>query len=327
MRISVEAWRPEYGGETDLGAPGEAPLEPAKTDCETRDWRPLSPVYSGDMLHDPVAFVDGTMRIDARVFVSPNGARPHPGVASSVGAGVVTCVPPNGEEAGWAHIDDVRIGRVLAVGGGTPASLVAGATLRYDGLPVPGSTIEDLRTAVVTRMRGLEAQLATDVLEHRPVVFLDGPLNQVDFGPVAIVGVVKSHQQRYLAPAEEAVIPLLEKGQRTPLFALTAKRSRYSWYLRLCERDRDSHGWHGLVRCEAPSALPITQVRMLADSSAVLLPRFASLPHWDKRAPQNLVPVAGLEKKMRHLLGDRELVYRMIRDAALSATRKEIIGA
>jgi hypothetical protein len=54
----------------------------------------------------------------------------------------------------------------------------------------------------------------------------------------------------------------------------------------------------------------------LADASAGILPRFASLPHWDPRAPQNLVPIAGLEKRLRHLLGDRVLVNRMIRDAA-----------
>jgi len=54
----------------------------------------------------------------------------------------------------------------------------------------------------------------------------------------------------------------------------------------------------------------------LADASASILPAFASAPHWDPRAPQNLVPIAGLEKRLRHLLGERDLVYRMVRSAA-----------
>jgi hypothetical protein len=64
----------------------------------------------------------------------------------------------------------------------------------------------------------------------------------------------------------------------------------------------------------------------LADASSKMLPRFASAPHWDARAPQNLVPVAGLEKRMRHLLGDRVLVNRLIKSAAQRMSEGESIG-
>jgi hypothetical protein len=79
------------------------------------------------------------------------------------------------------------------------------------------------------------------------------------------------------------------------------------------------HGWFGIARCEVPAALPMESAIELADISARLLPGFASQPYWDKRAPQNLVPIAGLEKRLRHLMGERELVYRMIRSAAKRA--------
>jgi hypothetical protein len=46
------------------------------------------------------------------------------------------------------------------------------------------------------------------------------------------------------------------------------------------------------------------------------LPRFASRPHREPRAPQNLYPIAGLEHRLRHLLGDSVLLERSLRLAA-----------
>jgi hypothetical protein len=50
----------------------------------------------------------------------------------------------------------------------------------------------------------------------------------------------------------------------------------------------------------------------LADLSAVTIPRFSSLPYKDPRAPQNLIPIAGLEKRLRQLLGDPKLLHRSL---------------
>ena len=46
------------------------------------------------------------------------------------------------------------------------------------------------------------------------------------------------------------------------------------------------------------------------------LPRFASQAHKEPRAPQNLMPIAGLEQRLRHLLGDPVLLERALRLAA-----------
>ena len=43
---------------------------------------------------------------------------------------------------------------------------------------------------------------------------------------------------------------------------------------------------------------------------------FASEPHKDARAPQNLYPIAGLEQRLRHLLGDARLMERALRAAS-----------
>ena len=55
----------------------------------------------------------------------------------------------------------------------------------------------------------------------------------------------------------------------------------------------------------------------MAGLTAALLPRTASEPHIDPRAPQNLVPVAALERELRRRMGDRGLVFRAIRSAVM----------
>ena len=57
-------------------------------------------------------------------------------------------------------------------------------------------------------------------------------------------------------------------------------------------------------------------VVVLFDLVAATLPRFASEAHKDPRAPQNLYPIAGLEHRLRHLLGDQLVLDRALRRAA-----------
>lgn len=326
MRISVEAWQPDYGGELDLGRPDEETIAEVQTDCEDRPWAPINPEHPGDLCDKELIFIDGTRRIDARLFVSDNGSAPTPGVAGSVGVGAVACDPAapgiNGRKgAEWwkpknARVVEERITRYLAVGGGLAAALSAGAGLEYKSLPVPGYSIDELVDAVHNTMRTIEAQLGQEMAAKDYLVFVDGPLAVMRAQPQPMVGFIKAHHRRYLQGDQEKVVSELGCGQRTPMFAFGEPRPRYSWYLRLCKPEADMHGWHGVVRCEAPAALPVEDVVQLADASASLLPAFASLPFWDARAPQNLVPVTGLEKRLHHLLGERDLVYRMVRSAA-----------
>jgi hypothetical protein len=79
------------------------------------------------------------------------------------------------------------------------------------------------------------------------------------------------------------------------------------------------HSWTGIVRCEASGQLPLAAAIGLADRTAALLPALASEAHLDPRAPQNLVPIAALEKELRHLMGDTRLVYRALRAAVAEA--------
>jgi hypothetical protein len=143
---------------------------------------------------------------------------------------------------------------------------------------------------------------------------IDGPLTGRQNVPGA-VGFIKSHRVSYLPDQVRWAIGALASGQRTPLF-LTATHtwSRFSWYLRL--PGANGHPWAGVVRCETSPDNEVAEVVRLADLITATLPRFASSPHKDPRAPQNLYPIGGLERELRRRLGDAELLYRDLRIAA-----------
>jgi hypothetical protein len=121
----------------------------------------------------------------------------------------------------------------------------------------------------------------------------------------------------YLPADLQRVVTGLDVGDRTPLFAIGDRRFRYSWYVRL--PGAATHPWWGIVRCEASGDLTRADAVALADRVTATLPRFASQPHNDPRAPQNLHPIAGLERELRRRLGDPVLLERSLRRAAWAA--------
>ena len=58
----------------------------------------------------------------------------------------------------------------------------------------------------------------------------------------------------------------------------------------------------------------LEQTLALVNATALVLGRFASEPHKEPRAPQNLHPIAGLEHLLRHRIGDRDGLERALRD-------------
>jgi hypothetical protein len=68
----------------------------------------------------------------------------------------------------------------------------------------------------------------------------------------------------------------------------------------------------GVVRVEVSAVIGASEAIRLADISTALLPRFATKPAWDPRAPQNLYPVAALESRLHNRMGDREFIRRCI---------------
>lgn len=309
MRLFVDAWEPGYGTGIDQSdGPAERSTAAVQTDVEVpvEAWRPLT-APPGTTAPDVVHVVDGVRRIDARVWLD-SADRTYPGLAASYAAGVVTC----DLRAGRAELTAARTERGLF----TPAPdvvSVGSPPAHYDPRHVARGEPSDLVLGMQAALGQLEARVSGAASRNGELLVVDGPLKGRGHLPNA-VGYVKTHHTQYLPDRLNVVIAGLHAGQRSPIFKLGTSWHRYTWYLRL--PGPMGAAWAGIVRVEAAADLPVQAVIELADVSAVMLPRFASSPYKDARAPQNLVPIAGLEKRLRALLGDARVLHRALVRAA-----------
>ncbi|MBW3620003.1 MAG: hypothetical protein KY461_07145 [Actinobacteria bacterium] len=303
MKLAVEAWAPEYGSSMgSMGDPATSAASAAAVDVgvevDARDWTPRRP--TGEPAAD-VLFVDGVQRVDAQVWITDDrGTRL--GHAASYAAGTVRC-------NGSAAVEACEVRRSLIAPAGSPALVTRAAT--YAPAAVASDDPDALRSGLQERRRKLEIAVAGGGLDADLVV-VDGPLS--GRGEIAnAVGYVKTHHVSYLPPLLADVVPQLGPGERTPLFLTQTQFSRYAWYLRLPYGE--GHPWAGVVRGEASGDLSLDEAVRLADLASASLPRFASQPHKDGRAPQNLYPIAGLERHLKRMLGDPAFLYRQLRAA------------
>jgi hypothetical protein len=151
------------------------------------------------------------------------------------------------------------------------------------------------------------------------LVVLDGTLRGRDH-LAGVVAMVKSHQVRYLKGVAAQTLAALTPGQRTPVFKILGSFNRYTWYVRLPTESAQGVPFAGVVRCEVSSTTEVPDVLRRADQVTGEVQRYASEPHKDRRAPQNLYPIAGLERDLRHRLGDVAILYRALRSAAHSSS-------
>lgn len=309
-QLYVEGWAPEYGNpvETD-----EATVDRDSVD-ETVEisgrWDPIPGVDDGVA---EVVFVDGVRRVDARLTIDePDG--PVPGICGSFGVGAVLwdrAVPR-------AEVTATRIERLAVFGHGKGMPFpVAGPQLVYRTASVADEDPRALIQHFHGEMRKAEARLSEELAQAGAFVVADGPIN--DLSATEKVGYIKTHRAPYLSVARLPVIGRLRRAERTPLFLIGAGGAypRYSWYFRLAD-DSDGHSWSGVVRGEVSSHLPLEAARHMAARTTALLPLVAAAPHIDPRAPQNLVPIAALERELRRHLGDPAFVLRALRSAVKS---------
>lgn len=300
---TVDPWDPGYGvarGDELDGRESSARLD-VDVELPASSWRPLSP--AGGPLPGSVLFLDGVQRIDARIWRHGDGPEPLPGVVASVAAGLVQC-------DGAARIVDVLVDRgVFAAEGDDIKTAHATYTFHHTT-----GGLDKLTLGVNRRMSELEVRLADMWREHSGVeddlLVVDGPLRGRTHLP-RTVGYVKTHQKSYLQAEQVKVVASLGPGQRSPVFRMGTSWERMSWYLRLPGATRVP--WSAIVRLECSADLQPEEAFALADMTATVLPSLASEPHKDPRAPQNLVPIGGLERQLRHRLGDAALLYRSLR--------------
>ncbi len=303
MRFAVETWAPEFGASTEGEL--ETSTQQVDTTVEVPDaaWAPRVPTEGP--APQRVLFVDGVRRVDARVWIDHEGTA-RPALCATIGAGVVLA------EGRTAQLVDARVARAVFAHGADlePIDTSCG---RYEACAVAGSTPEALVVAVQERMAALEVEATSAVHGYGDVVVADGPLRGRGHLP-GVVGYVKSQHTNYLPSPLDAVIGRLSPGERTPVFMIGGPFPRVSWYTRL--PGPVTHALAGVVRCETGGSDDIAGAVRLADRVTALLPRFASAAHKDSRAPQNLYPIAGLERALRRRLGDPALVDRALRAAA-----------
>jgi hypothetical protein len=305
VKFTVDPWDPGYGASVQQEL-GESTTVPT-TDIERPDgeWAPIAPGLLVERA-GVVLFVDGVRRIEARAWVDGD-VEAVPGVFASWAAGIVRC-------DGTAKLIDAEVARGVFAPSGALDDVETRCG-RFVATTTPNSRPETLNTAINTRMTEVEARIAERIRRTRAdLIVLDGPLRESTRHLADAVGVVKTHDVKYLPPDLDRVVGALGAGERTPVFRIEARFRRYSWYLRL--PGPPGGPWAGIVRCEASVESSTEQVIALADRVATTLPRYASEPHKDPRAPQNLYPIAGLERALRRRLGDPHVLYRALRRAS-----------
>lgn len=305
-RLFVEGWAPEYGASVEP----DDQLSPAEgvVDVTVED-RPWEPIPGRDDGIPKIAFVDGVRRVDARLVLDTD-AGPVAGICGThaVGAVIWDRIEPRSD------VVNPTVERVaLLTGGQVPDLPPLPYGLAYTVGSVPDDDPGSLVRSFHDGMRRAEAHLADDLSCGGFFVVADGPL--YEYTDSDKMGFIKSHRRSYLPAEQASIIGLLDAGERTPLFTIgEAGYRRYSWYVRLAGRN-GGHSWAGIARCEASAVPGLSSVVRLADRSAAVLPLVASEAHLDPRAPQNLVPIAALERDLKHRMGDAGLVIRALRTA------------
>lgn len=319
--FTVDPWDPGYAAALAVEALSELGSTSAELILDVErpaaDWAPVSPrgEPAGTLL-----VADGVRRIDARLWIDPGGRggadrddgssggdpMPLPGIAASYAAGIVRCGP------GGADLVAVEVDRALiSASPHTPEVKTAHAT--YHPCQAAGSSMEELSLALQRQVNRLEVELA---VRHRSraddLLVVDGPLRGRGHLP-ATVGYIKTHHTAYLPAPQSAVVAALAPGQRTPVFLMGTSWRRHAWYVRLPVASPAP--WAGVARCEAGADLAADEVARLADAVTLALLPLAGVDYKDPRAPQNLVPIGGLEKMLRHHLGDPRILYRALRTA------------
>ncbi len=344
MRVAIDPWDPSYGAAVEGAGFDETSTE-VRLDAELAPgrWRPLRPPPDQTQPRAMV-FVDGVRRIDARVWVAPD-ARPDdrdapvaagPGLCASWAAGAVSCI------AGSARVGAVEVGHglfsaVVELEDLVTRHAVFAARTARDASP------EGLSLALQEQMGRAEVRVAAAAVEALgalagsvdpggplgpPLVVVDGPLRGRQH-LASTIGLIKSHHVQYLGGAEATVLAALAPGERTPLLLVGQRFVRWSWYVRLPGVLPSSalSPLAGVVRCEASTELTVGEAVAVANAVTAALPRYASAPHRDSRAPQNLYPIGGLERILRRRLGDAPLLYRALRVAASQAAVGPSAGA
>lgn len=321
FEIRLDPWDADYGAELPIDTSAEAEEATVDTSVESSGaWTSIVPAARAPS--DPLVFVDGVRRVEARVLLrrlpsdvvdSLYGEPVHGVVHGAFGAYAVGAVEVSGSRATWGAAE---IQRVLSTGAGVEVSLGEGPRgVAYRASSAPETDADAPLRDLQRAMRAAEERVARASAEQGAVVIADGPLSFGAARPARgrVLGFVKRLYKLYVGE-KVSMLPSLRRGTRSPIFAIHAPAgfSRWSWFVRLADPARGDSEWAGLARLEVDGGTPLDEARALADETAARLPAFAPTRARDPRSPQNLLPIGALEARLRRLLGDRVLARRRL---------------
>jgi hypothetical protein len=320
MRIALDPWGGDYASQfaaTHEADSEETSVQALEEPIEERPWGPIKPRPT--TLPKVTAVVDGVMRTDAPAMVMEEERRALALFGSyATGAVVINSQVQIVHDcvvrlfiagSNWSAPDDITV------------TAGTGTTLLYHGLSSKADSYENLREALMTEMRRSEAQVAETLSGEESVILADGNLTFLGESS-SVVGVIKTIHKMYLSPKKAKILERLQPGERTPLFRIVSGRKNDGYsvltcYLRLAQPQPIELPFAGLVRLEAKASLREQAVGLL-EQAAVKVCELASRAPKDPRAPQNLIPVGGLERHLRHRLGNPQLIVRGIKQKVRS---------
>jgi hypothetical protein len=324
--LRLDPWPADYGSEV-VGLEPSAEGAEAEIDCSVErsgPWAPIAPPADAVNAVPALAcFVDGVRRIDARILGRRDGAMQM--FHGAFGSYAVGFVEARLDECS-ARFGTLSIDRVVATGAGEilPEPVWINGALEYRPISTAEREPVAIERAIHDEMRRMEERIARELAERDALVLVDGPLTFQEQTRGFAVGWVKRIQELYLPAAELVALFTLPAATRTPLFALRSSRrfARYSWFVRLAAPRLGDSELSGLVRCEVAEHVGAERAARLADATALVLPRFAAVRGLHARAPQNLLPIAALEQRLRRELGDAHIVHRYLQARIAEAARE-----
>lgn len=328
--LRFDPWRSDFGPSlVNLDALGEESAEVEYgVEIDPGKWTAI-PCSSGDTVLR-VALVDGVRRIE-NFLRWEDEATSVPLLLGSLAAGAI-CLelgrPANLRDA----LHTPFVSRLLCyfakdvAAGVLPKELPLPGIYELIGVTKPNA---DLTLELQQRMRQREGEIAMALhAQGHELVLADGPLhNMLAFSGSGVVGYVKSHHRMLLKDSQIPLLVKLAPGERTPIMRLTNSNDnsgyeRLTWYLRLGPPMPGETALAGIVRLEVLADLGLEVAQRKAAETASLLPRLVSGRHRDARSPQNLAPIAALEKELRRRMGSPELVTRLLRQTFLAKVGK-----
>ena len=215
---------------------------------------------------------------------------------------------------------NVRVTRLAIFGAGLTATLPSAGGFTWRSSSVADDSPEAPMNELQTRMRQHEGILAEELAVGRSSRDRRWPPPlRAESGPSGRRLTSRPTIERCSSRPPTGAFPRFAQASGPASSGLGT--DRYSSYLRLAPprptpRDpgRGSSGSRSRSRLVWPrrSGPPTWSPRSL--------PRYAGLPWFDPRAPQNLQPVGALERHLRHSLGDSRLASRAVRESVARLT-------